>query len=658
MLRSSLTISPGRRPPGPIAGRHWPGLVQVEHFRPGDLERIPVQGFDLYLHIDDGLEYRHPAYLRPSAWWAIDTHVNFDWCLTKPRDFDLVFAAQRDGAERLKQAGIASASWLPLACDPAIHGKHPVEKRWDICFVGNLFPGPRAELLDLIQRRYPNHFVGQRYFEEMARTYSASRIVWNRSLANDVNMRVFEGWPCGSMLLTNDLRDNGQEELFKDGLHLATYRVSEEMLDKIAYYLARPEIRERIAAAGREEAIAKHTYRHRMERVLHEVEAGTKAAMAVEAASPTQTQRASEADSLARASGSDGTPSHHAATGQDPTYFEFARPELLALVPESAKRVLDIGCGAGRLGEAIKKRQQAEVIGIECEHGPASAARARLDRVLVGNIEQLEPDFGPGSFDAIICGDVLEHLRDPLRVLRRSRTWLKPDGRLIASIPNVRHHSVVRSLLAGNWTYESAGLLDQTHLRFFTRREIMKLVYRAGFDVRDLQMVPGPGDEDLLAQARAGNVQIGALRVGGMSPAEAQEFYAYQYLLSAVPAPELDHGLTSIVIATHNQLPYTRQCLDSIRRYTDQPYEIIVVDNGSSDGTPEVLRSMADVRLIANAENRGFPAACNQGIRAANGSQILLLNNNTIVTTGWLDRMLCACTVIPRSAWRDLAPIS
>lgn len=161
-------------------------LVEVEHFLPGDLGNLSRQGFDLYLHIDDGLDYRLPGDLRPCAWWAIDTHLDFAACLEKARAFDYVFAAQRDGALRLREQGIASATWLPLACDPEIHAKHDVEKTFDFCFVGNVFPGARGELLELLQRRFPKHFVGRAYFEEMARTYSAARLVFNRGVANDI----------------------------------------------------------------------------------------------------------------------------------------------------------------------------------------------------------------------------------------------------------------------------------------------------------------------------------------------------------------------------------------------------------------------------------------------------------------------------------------
>lgn len=97
---------------------------------------------------------------------------------------------------------------------------------------------------------------------------------------------------------------------------------------------------------------------------------------------------------------------------------------------------------------------------------------------------------------------------------------------------------------------------------------------------------------------------------------------------------------TSIVLLTRNALRYTRLCLRSLRRFTPEPHELIVVDNGSTDGTPEYLARQPDVRLIRNRENRGFPAGCNQGLAAATGDRLLLLNNDTVVTPGWLAGLL------------------
>jgi len=531
-------------------------LVEVAHFRPDELDQVPREGFDLHVNIDDGFDYRLPPELRPSVFWAIDTHVNFDSCLRRARGFDVVFAAQRDGADRLRRAGIASAAWLPLGCDPEIHRKHEIAKQHDVAFVGNVFPGPREELLDLIRRKYRNAFIGQCYFDEMARVYSAARIVFNRSIQSDVNMRVFGALACGSLLLTNDLSENGQAELFQDGVHLATYRQAEDLLDKLAFYLQRDVIREKIAAAGMAEAISKHTYTRRIERLLTDMEA----ALARETAGvgwvkptdpnantggfhPPYSSSKAPAGTEARPTGNlpgaisgAGVPARVGCapagtearpTGQrhqDPIYFSHARPEILALIPDSARRVLDVGCGAGRLGDALKARQQAEVWGIELNDQAAELARQRLDQVVVGDVETLDVDFEPATFDAVVCGDIVEHLREPDRLLRRAREWLAPDGCLIASIPNVRHHSVVCSLLQGNWTYELAGLLDRTHLRFFTRREIEKLFVRAGFAIEGMWSINAPGD-NAAGRNGTGAVRLGRLAIDGLSEQDAAEFH-------------------------------------------------------------------------------------------------------------------------------------
>jgi GT2 family glycosyltransferase/2-polyprenyl-3-methyl-5-hydroxy-6-metoxy-1,4-benzoquinol methylase/tetratricopeptide (TPR) repeat protein len=453
-------------------------------------------------------------------------------------------------------------------------------------------------------------------------------------------MRVFEALASGSLLLTNDLRGNGQEELSQDGVYLATYQDAEDLLDKIEFYLRRGDVRERIAAAGRAEVLARHTYQHRMQTILECGEASPLWLAAKSSQSPPLSLQPKSSEDSPHSKNQSANASPH-SKARDPIYFEFSRPELLALVPATARKVLDIGCGAGRLGADIKARQAAEVLGIEYEAEPARRAAQRLDRVLTGDVETLEPDFPPGSFDVVICGDVLEHLRDPARLLRRAWHWLEPDGCLVTSIPNVRHHTVIRGLLAGNWSYEPAGLLDQTHLRFFTRREIEKLLFRAHFTVEETHIIPGPGEAGWEKQSESGTVAAGRLHLTGLPSAEVEEFYAYQYLYRCRKAVIPDPGLTSIVIATHNQIDYTRQCLESIRQYTDEPYELIVVDNGSTDGTPEYLQGLGNwVKLISNADNRGFPAAANQGIQAATGRQVLLLNNDCLVTTSWLARLL------------------
>ena len=243
-------------------------FVATEHILPKDLDRTTWSDFDLVVRIDDGLDYELPPAARPVVYWAIDTHLDFARTRHTAKAADLVFTAQRDGAAKFREAGIDSAAWLPLACDPWIHRPHEVPIQWDWCFVGHVLDGARRERLERLQAASPNHFVGQRYFDEMARSYSAAKIVFNHSVRGDINMRVFEALACGGMLLTDDLADNGLAELFQDGTHLATFGDDDELLDRLKFYLREDELRQRIAAAGQAEVLAKHTYDHRMHRLL------------------------------------------------------------------------------------------------------------------------------------------------------------------------------------------------------------------------------------------------------------------------------------------------------------------------------------------------------------------------------------------------------
>jgi GT2 family glycosyltransferase len=248
----------------------------------------------------------------------------------------------------------------------------------------------------------------------------------------------------------------------------------------------------------------------------------------------------------------------------------------------------------------------------------------------------------------VVCADVLEHLREPAAVLDKIRSWLAPDGVLVASFPNAQHFSVVGALLDGNWTYEQSGLLDRDHVRFFTRREIEKLFYRAGFEIASLAPRPGTGLAEWQEAGRPTSMVVGTAHVSGLTPASAEALFAYQYLVTARPRPRVEYPLTSIILLTYNQLPFTMACVNSILMRTDEAYELIVVDNGSSDGTADYLRGLRGARVVYNPENRGFPVAANQGIRLSQGANIVLLNNDTMVTTGWLRRLLDALDIDSR----------
>ncbi len=193
------------------------------------------------------------------------------------------------------------------------------------------------------------------------------------------------------------------------------------------------------------------------------------------------------------------------------SYYEGCNQWLLRAVPAESERILEVGCGAGRLGAALKDLRQGRVVfGVERESGPAAEAGRRLDAIFCIDVEHEAPPLPPASLDCILYGDVLEHLHDPGAVLERDRALLGPNGVVVCSIPNLQHHSVVTQLLRGDFQYQDRGLLDETHLRFFTFATAIKLLLDAGYapDIVDRIEIPGA---DPLVDAAA--PLLGLLRV-------------------------------------------------------------------------------------------------------------------------------------------------
>jgi GT2 family glycosyltransferase/Flp pilus assembly protein TadD/2-polyprenyl-3-methyl-5-hydroxy-6-metoxy-1,4-benzoquinol methylase len=606
----------------------------------------------------------------------------------------------------------------------------------------------------------------------------------------------------------------------------------------------------------------------------------------------------------AKTENSSGTATSKGRASAAAGYYSFARPEIQALVPKTARNILDVGCAAGRLGAALRARQPCEVTGIECLPEMAEAARQVLDTVYAGDALEVSRTLPSHHYDCIIMADVLEHLADPAGVLSALAATLAPNGCFVFSIPNVRHWSVVRGLLEGNWDYAESGLLDRSHLRFFTRASFEKLLRQVGMrpvaisgvtmgdglpgstlralaeaglevstldqesrvyqfqyvaqlavepssqlptppsagetgvdsemaelqelvgkvleggqraleagdletaaaefesvarqypklaaahtalgstmialgrvqdaipslqiaadllpysssiqnqlgvalfqtgsaagaesaflraaeaDVQDIQsrlnllelyrigqrydlaiesakelIEAWPNSTDVLVSVAQLSLEIGdsdaaqkaIARLGTIDPVNAslpvlrtaaglpetadvngrdcdsstvptahtdveRPDEAKSALGAPIDAPPTECGLTSIIILMHNQLDATRQCLASIEAHTPEKHELILVDNGSTDGTLDYVQDYAkacdNVRVIANCTNRGFAAGNNQGLALASGESILLLNNDTVVTNGWLGHMLAVFArhpetgvVGPRAHW-------
>ena len=652
-------------------------IDEVRHATPDNVSQLAGSTFDLVIVVDDGLDYPLPNGLGPVVYWTIDTHIGFQRSLVRSGQADYVFAAQKNATERLRQAGIATARWLPLACDPEIHGKQDVPKERDVCFVGNLFDGPRTNLVRLLQQYFPGMYIGNAYFEEMARIYSASRIVFNRSLADDLNMRVFEALASGSLLATNELTDgglgdNGQGELFRDGVHLMTYRDGDELCDKTRYYIRHEDLRERIAAAGRAEVLAKHTYDHRVAEMLAAV-SGHSSVATGNGPDISHDSRLDGCASMATALGVGQMTKDQGqvTSSHDHSYFGHARHDIASLVPLDAKTILEIGCGHGLTGALIKERQSSEWVGIEKDKEAAAVARTHNNQVFVGDLEQMDLPDWDDHFDVVILGDVVEHFIDPVAQLTRIQPWIKAGGLLIASIPNMRHHSVVAGLLAGNLTYEPAGLLDDTHRHFYCRRDIQKLFDQTGYTITSWSAVPGPGYEEWERAGRPGRVTLGNMTIEAPVE-EIQEYFVYQWLVvaksvqvagslgQAVPdmaesaeletqsvrqwsdepsfleaqslivtsdaqadvlsSPSLglssDFPLIIVLMVTFNRLEYTRPSLESVLAQDYPNFRLVVWDNASTDGTIEFLKERLKCEdratLILSPVNRGVVAPMNE----------------------------------------------
>jgi 2-polyprenyl-3-methyl-5-hydroxy-6-metoxy-1,4-benzoquinol methylase len=199
------------------------------------------------------------------------------------------------------------------------------------------------------------------------------------------------------------------------------------------------------------------------------------------------------------------------------------RPEVRTLVPREARRVLDLGCSTGAVGQALRHDLGAEVVGVELDPTLAKRARTRLDRVLEGDVETvLAGDHGLGTFDCLLAADVLEHLRDPWTALARAVDLLRPGGSAVVSLPNARFFETFWQLgVRGRWPRRELGIFDRTHLRWFALRDARELLEGAGLEVTEVRPL-------IRVRPRGSRLDrrfawVGSTPLGG--------FFAFQYVL-------------------------------------------------------------------------------------------------------------------------------
>src|SRR3989338_3286422 len=229
---------------------------------------------DLFLWIESVYGYFPQGIQRlpfPTACYMIDSHLNLSWHLNWAKQFDFVFVAQRRYIPDFKKAGCKNVYWLPLGCDPDIHKKSDSKKIYDIGFVGSVTKNHvrRKTLLDKLSKHF-NVYTERSFLYDMALTFSRSKIIFNEAIKDDLNMRVFEALSTGSLLLTDDARESGLTDFFKDREHLIIYN-DDNIIELADYYLTHAEEREAIAKKGREEVLKRHTYDHRIKETVENI---------------------------------------------------------------------------------------------------------------------------------------------------------------------------------------------------------------------------------------------------------------------------------------------------------------------------------------------------------------------------------------------------
>jgi ubiquinone/menaquinone biosynthesis C-methylase UbiE len=170
------------------------------------------------------------------------------------------------------------------------------------------------------------------------------------------------------------------------------------------------------------------------------------------------------------------------------SYFSNARADFVDRLPhDPTAQILEIGCGTGATGAlALSEGCCGRFVGVELFESAAAEAREVLTEVITGNVETLDFDWQPASFDAVIFSEVLEHLVEPGEALKKISRFVRPGGLLLASSPNISHWRVVRELIMGRFALADQGVFDRTHLRWFTPQSFAEMAEKAGFDILEL----------------------------------------------------------------------------------------------------------------------------------------------------------------------------
>ena len=224
-------------------------------------------------------------------------------------------------------------------------------------------------------------------------------------------------------------------------------------------------------------------------------------------------------------------------------YDHHFNPALLEELAHPPRILLDIGCASGLLCKAVKSgNPSCRTIGVEADEANAKLAAQNLDQVLCGKFEDINLEsagIALGSVDTVVAADVLEHMYDPWHVMTGLKPYLSKDAQIILSIPNTRNLGLLKALLDdGRWTYTEIGLLDITHIRFFTLREIDAFLTQTGYRLEHVNFIIDPKFEQFCAQnmdKAEVNLRVGRISVERLTQKELAELCSWQFFIRARP---------------------------------------------------------------------------------------------------------------------------
>lgn len=345
----------------------------------------------------------------PTVYISVDTwHDPREF--THAHQYDFVFLAQKAMVKYMRKAGCCRAFWLPLGCDPRFHYAVDGEVKFDIGFVGSthfMVNRQRVARLKILEERFNLGFTFGLGSEDMAQAYGQTRLIFNASIAKDVNMRVFEALATGKPLVTNrEAEANGLFDLFEDEKHLITY-TDENLVDQVQRCLDNPEWATAIGAAGRKEALEKHTYAHRVTQLIDVLRA------------------------------------HMPDLGQRAVSRFKPGKRVSEFIPYGTTRILDVGMGLDSSRVALKRQGVQHVAALAMTPEALDQRGKSYDHARL-YAEGISPE--DARFDAILWAKAISNGIDLDHVLATSKDWMEEGGRVMITFEESELATLVAEL--------------------------------------------------------------------------------------------------------------------------------------------------------------------------------------------------------------------